>query len=233
MSNIPTFPNVVIAKPEASYVPPGHFWALAATGIAGIFACILASIFFAPASNPTFHFSEDGAINALSSVTLAVTAAFAFVVFYLRTANFNSGTVFWLILAAGSLFLSLDEQLQFHERGGSALELTRIGKSELLRNWNDLIVIAYGLAALGIGALFRHEIFNCRVFAMFFAAAFGFYAIHTGIDSLVPTAVAWKDIPEESAKLLSVFSVLLGVFAQLLAVIERSFLGRQAGHGGI
>lgn len=219
----------------SSLTPPAHFKAFAALSTIGILCCIAASVFIAPASKPLFHFGENGAITALSSVCLAMSSALAALVFYLRTKDWNFGSLFWLAMAAGCLFLSLDEQLMFHERGGHAIEATGIGKAEFFRNWNDLIVISYGFVALAIAAVFGREILNCRTFAILFAIGFAFYVIHTGIDSILPKSVAWKDIPEESSKLLSVFCLFLAVSAQALALVEKMLnrnvaAGRSTGH---
>ena len=170
-----------------------------------------------------FHFDEQGLVTALSAVALAFASAFSFVVFYLRVKDFNLGSLFWLILALGCWFLSLDEQLMFHERGGRLVETMGAGPAEFFRNWNDLIVITYGVAALAAAAVFRREILKCRMFAVLFAIGFGFYALHTGIDSIFPKSLTWKDIPEESAKLLSVFALMLATCAQLMAMIDAMF----------
>lgn len=200
--------------------PPRFFFALAALGIVGVMAYIALSIVAAPSDEPLYHFSEDGAITALSTVFLSMGSALALVVFYLRLNGSTRGAVFWFVLAAGCAFLALDEQLMLHERGGDVIEVSRIGPTEMFRNWNDVIVIGYGVVALAIAAFFGREILRCRTFALVFAAGFAFYALHTGIDSVVPSTQTWKDIPEESAKLFSVFFLALAVIAQLLALLE-------------
>jgi hypothetical protein len=218
-----------LEKPAAGtahrLTPPALFKGFALLGTVGVVACVTASIVFAPASNPVFHFGEDGAITALSSVTLAMASALALMVFYLRMRDWSLGALFWLVLAGGCLFLALDEQLMFHERGGHVIEATSVGEAELFRNWNDLIVIAYGAFALAIAAVFGREVVKCRTFAAFFVLGFAFYAVHTGIDSLVPNTLAWKDIPEETAKLVCVFAMFLGICAQLLALTEKMLAG--------
>lgn len=200
--------------------PPPFFKVLAGLAIVGVLAYILVSIFFAPADQPLYHFSEDGAITALSTVFLAMSSALALVVFYLRMDDWKSGGLFWLILAVGCVFLALDEQLMLHERGGTAIELSSVGASETFRNWNDVIVIGYGVVALAIAGLFGREILRCKVFALVFLGGFAFYALHTGIDSILPDTFAWKDIPEESAKLKSVFFLFLALCAQFLAMVD-------------
>ena len=201
--------------------PPFLFYVFALFATLAVLGSIVAAVYMAPDTNPMFHFKEEGIVTALSSVCLAMASALAAIVFYLQLKNWNTGTIFWFILATGCLFLSLDEQLMFHERGGTAIANSQVGASQYFRNWNDLIVIGYGVVALAIAKLFWREILKCRVFAILFAMGFFFYAVHTGIDSIVPSSAAWKDIPEEGAKLLSVFTLFLAVTAQLLAMVEK------------
>lgn len=219
--------NPVTSAHMQELAPPSFFWGFAILSTIGIFCWIVASIIFSPISDPVFHFGEDGAITALSSVIMAMSGAIAAIIFYLRIPDLNFGSLFWLALSAGCIFLSLDEQLMFHERSGHLIE-SGIGESTFFRNWNDLIVIGYGIIALAIAALFGREILKCRIFAVFFATAFVFYVIHTGIDSIVPNSFVWKDIPEESAKLMCVFALFLGISAQLMAVLEMFTGGQMA-----
>ncbi len=206
-----------LAKPLA---PSAVFKPFALLSTVGVLCYILVSIVFAPASEPMYHFSENGAITALSSVCMAMSGALALVVFYLRTKAWTVGGLFWILLACGCIFLSLDEQLMLHERGGRAISATSVGEPEFFRNWNDIIVIGYGIVALGVGAFFAREIVKCKVFAALFVIGFLFYMAHTGLDSTLPNTVLWKDIPEESSKLLSVFSLFLALAAQTLAQVE-------------
>lgn len=219
MSQTNTMQEFYLTGQDREAAAQTHFNVMASLGTAGVLCALAFCLIFGPASNPMFHFSEDGAITALSSIILAVASALAFVVFYLRSDVLNADRLFWLLLCAGCLFLSFDEQLQFHERGGSLIETTSIGKSSLFRNWNDLVVIGYGLIAMTVGAIFRKEILRHRAFTVFLALGFLFYVVHTSIDALLPISVAWKDAPEEGAKLLSVYCLCLGVLSQLMAIL--------------
>lgn len=212
--------DTVSALGNERLVPPSFFKGYAGLAIVGVLAYIMVSIFFAPSDQPLYHFSEDGAITALSTVFLAMSSALALAVFYLRIDDWKRDGLFWLILAVGCAFLALDEQLMLHERGGSVIELSSVGASETFRNWNDVIVIGYGVAALAIAGLYGREILRCKVFALVFLGGFVFYVLHTGIDSILPDTVAWKDIPEESAKLKSVFFLFLALCAQFLAMVD-------------
>jgi len=226
MSQTYTTPETFITAPEKTLPHQFHFRVIALLGTAFVISAIAFCAVFAPESKPMFHFSEDGAITALSSTILAMTSAMAFVVFYLHSNLLTVNRLFWLAVCAGALFLGLDEQLQFHERGGSLVETTSIGKTQLFRNWNDLVVIGYGVIALAVGAVFHKEVLRSRVFAAFLALGFSFYVIHTAIDSLLPVSIAWKDIPEEGAKLMSVFCLFLAVLARLLEFLGNIKLER-------
>jgi len=208
------------AAPAATSTPPAAppfiFSAFVALGVLGVLAWIGLSILAAPADEPMFHFGEKGAVTALSTVFMAMAGALALAVFYLRMDDWKSGAWFWLLLAAGFAFLAIDEQLMLHERGGYALENTQLGPSQTFRNWNDLIVIGYGVVALGIVAFATREILKCRAFAILFATAFFFYAVHTGLDTVLPTDLAWKDVPEESAKLFCALFLFLSLCARFL-----------------
>jgi hypothetical protein len=148
----------LMATSGQTLVPPPLFSVLALIGTIGILLCIFASAVLAPASDPMFHFGENGAITARSSISLAMASILALAIFYLSMRDWSFDKLFWFVLAGGCLFLSLDEQLQFHERGGDVIEMTSVGVSGFFRNWNDLIVILYGFVALAIGAVFRREI---------------------------------------------------------------------------
>lgn len=201
-------------------LPPYVFGAFIALSVVGVLFWIAGSIIAAPADRPMYHFDEDGAVTALSTVFIAMSGAMALAVFYLRIDQWKSGAWFWLVLAAGFAFLAIDEQLMLHERGGMVLENTDLGPSEIFRNWNDLIVISYGVVALGFIALSAREILLHRTFALLFATAFAFYTIHTALDSILPTELAWKDIPEESAKLMCGLFLFLAVLARFLNLAD-------------
>ncbi len=187
---------------------------------------IYVSVAFAPADKPLFHFGEDGLITALSSVFLAMSGAVAMVVFFLRRHDGLAPGLFWFGTMSALVFLALDEQLKFHERGGNLLKNEVLGVSHFFRNWNDLIVIMYGVIAIIIAFLFRREIIQNRAFAALLTISFSFYALHTAVDSLIPSAYLWKDIPEEGAKVACGMFILLAVctylFTHLNAFLDPS-----------
>lgn len=159
---------------------------------------------------------------------MAMAGAVSALIFYIRAKNFNYGALFWLLLAMGCIFLSLDEQLGFHERGGVMLDTSSVGNLEVFRNWNDIIVIVYGFIVLAVAGLFGREILNSKPFAVLLAIGFGFFVIHTAVDSMVPSSFIWKDVPEEGSKLISVFFLFLATSARLVLLIEQMFVQQRS-----
>ncbi len=208
------------ARAAQTLSPPPVFRELALLGCLGIALFLLASVLLVPSDKPAFHFGEEGAVTALSSILLAMSSVLALLVFYLGHKDLHLGTFLWLLLSVGFLLLSLDELLMFHERGGDALKANGFGDAGVFRAWDDLIVALYGVVALGVAALFWREFMKCPITGILFAVGFAFYLVHTTIDSIIPASVWWKDYPEEGAKLLCVFSMFLAVSAYVLALAE-------------
>jgi hypothetical protein len=202
---------------------PRIFIWFAAIALTMVLLSIVVSVYLSPADDPTFQFSEEGINTALSAICMAMAGLASALVFYMRAKDFDYGALFWLVLAAGCIFLSLDEQLGFHERGGNILDSSSVGGLETFRNWNDVIVIAYGFVVLAVAGLFGREIMRSKTFAVLLAIGFAFFAIHTAVDSIVPSSFIWKDVPEEGSKLISVFFLFLATSARLVLLIEQLF----------
>ncbi len=98
-----------------------------------------------------------------------------------------------------------------------------------MRNWNDIIVIIYGVAGLGVLWFFRSVLLSSPRFALLFAAAFVCYSIHTVIDSIVITQNAMKVVPEETFKVMSGYCLFLAMASKLLDTL-RDVLAGNWGH---
>jgi len=149
---------------------------------------------------------------------MAAAGAFSLSVFFMRSRNPGLGGWFWLLAAAGFLFLSLDELLQFHERFGVLVEASSVGAPDSFRNWNDVLVISYGLIWLTVLMAFLPEVLRYPRFAELVATGFVFGILHTAFDSMVLHS-AEKIIVEESDKL---FCVAFFAMAMLDVVITLS-----------
>lgn len=218
--------DVNCSNAEEEHLPGLFVWFASLSSVAVVLS-IVASVYLSPADDPTFQFSEEGINTALSAICMAMAGVCAALVFYVRAKTFDYGALFWLLLAAGCIFLSLDEQLGFHERGGSMLDSSSLGGLESFRNWNDVIVIVYGAVVVAVAGLFRHEVLVSKTFAFLLAIGFGFFAIHTAVDSIVPSSFVWKDVPEEGSKLISVFFLFLATSARLVMLIEQILAGKR------
>lgn len=166
------------------------------------------------------QFDEGGAIDILSALFLIAAGLLAGACFRLRGGEPGPGRCFWLLLSLGFLFVALDELLQLHETFDEWLRDTRVGWPPLFRNWNDVIVIAYGLVGLATLAAFWSEVRRLPRVVPLLGLGVVFYVLHTGIDTLV-SGSAFKNLVEESAKLFATAFFTLAMLAALRALRAR------------
>lgn len=190
-------------------------------------AYIALAYWFGTEQQPDRHFDEGGAIDILSALFLVMTGAFAWACFLLRACDQDWGRWFWLLLSAGFLFLALDEMLEFHESFDGWIRNTWVGWPPLFRNWNDVIVIGYGVAGLALLVTFRSEMLRLPRAAVLLGLGGLFYVIHTGIDSLV-SGSPMKSVVEESAKLIATAFFALAMLAALMALLASLQSGKGA-----
>ncbi|WP_019504341.1 hypothetical protein [Pleurocapsa sp. PCC 7319] len=184
---------------------------------------IVAAIIFVPNGDRDFYFSkEEGAITALSAIMLAITSGLAWVAFFLSNTKENKLSYFWLLVTMGFGFFALDELLGFHEKLGNLITISSIGPAEVFRNWNDLIVIVYGVIALLVAIYFLPEILRYPLFAEMLSTAFLCYCLHTLIDSTQEKSNIGR-ILEESAKVFSSTFFAIAMFVGLLGVLSVNF----------
>ncbi len=181
---------------------------------------ILASILVLPGDEPTDcnFVDERGTVTALSAVLLASDAAFGLASFLLATKECLRTRIFWVLSSAALGILALDELLEFHERIGDRIDALGIGAGPV-RHWNDVIVIAYGVLALGFLGFFFSTIAR---FLELLAVAFVFFVLHTSIDSLVEPPTVFSVIAEESCKRYCSAFVSLAFLFGMLAVARRT-----------
>lgn len=180
----------------------------------------------APDHRPDRHFDEAGLVTYASALFMVATSCFAFLCFLLRQGGAGDdprpwGRWLWLLIGLGFLFFALDEILEFHEELDMFVADTSVGPPDSFRNWNDVIVIGYGLAAVVVLLPFLPEILRYPRFPALLAAGFACYALHTLIDSTVSDPTDSSKIFEESAKLFAGAFFSLAVFAVLLALLQR------------
>lgn len=168
--------------------------------------------------DPDHYFGEGRAIDVMSALFLAVAGSFAWACFLLRRQALGEGRLFWMLLATGFLFVALDEMLEFHENVDYWLRETWVGWPPLFRNWNDVIVISYGVGGVALLARYWREIARLPQAFILLALGGAFYVLHTGIDSLVSNSAA-KNLVEESAKLTATAFFALSMLAAFIAML--------------
>ncbi len=198
---------------------PGMVPLLSTVVIFTAFYCVLA-VYAVPSDKPPeFNFQdESGAVTALSALFMALACGFAIASNAIHLRSRGSHQWLWVIFAAGLAFLAFDEVSQIHERFGRIVTKSVI-PLEIFRNWNDAIVISYGVVALPLALLLLPRLLRYRIVPEAFAAAFLFYAIHTLIDSTQEPPTLTSIILEESAKLFSAAFLAIGTFAGLIGNI--------------
>jgi len=181
---------------------------------------IFLALAIAPDDRIEYHFAKEGGIiTALSAAMLAMASGFAGLAFYLSDRDRSFTRLFWIFSCIGFLFFALDELLEFHEEIGRMIKY-EYGQTDTFRNWNDVIVIAYGVIALPVLIGFIPEIIRYRRVAEIMVIAFVFYVTHTLIDSLTDRATALSHIIEESAKLCASGYFALCMFIAVLGMIS-------------
>jgi hypothetical protein len=213
-------------SPVAAYVQSiRDAWAsrkrIAAPRVATVFvpvACVVLAIlvicvWIAPEGDVDFHFrEEEGIVTTLSAITLSMASGFAGACFLTEGRPGHGLRLWWLLTCLGFLFFACDELLRFHEHVGTWVRHHLFGRpTHFFRNWNDVIVILYGVIALPIIAFFFPRILRLPLHMELLAIAFLSYCVHTGVDVLphgdgivgrfmssIPSS-----IPEEGAKLFA------------------------------
>lgn len=192
---------------------------LVALMVVGLVIYILIAILIAPDGHPEYHFDkESGIITVFSAILLAMASGFAGTCFLLKHNNTDWLRFFWLLTAFGFLFFAFDELLEFHERLGGLIERSTVGHIQTFRNWNDVVVIGYGIVAIPILIYFLPEILRLPKVAEMLAVAFSCYGIHTIIDS-TQTRTNLSIILEESAKLFSSAFFALSMLIGILTIV--------------
>ena len=186
-----------------------------------ILVFIAGSIFLAPEDKSiNYHFrSEHGTITALSTVFLTMASAFSIATLVVHVRWKGESILPWVLFALGFWVLALDEASQLHEHIGWVLyDYMDAG---VFRDWNDVIVILYGVVALAIFFVLLPIILRYKMMLECFIAAFLSYAVHTTIDSVEFWQSDYSIIIEESFKLFSGAFLCLGTFFSFLGALWR------------
>jgi len=165
---------------------------------------IILAICIAPKDEIDYHFRrETGVITVMSATFLAIASGLAGCSLFLADKKSKNQRIFWFLIMSAFFYLSTDELLQFHENLGRWIKHAWLGPSQIFRNWNDAVVIFYGIGAIIFLAYFLPVIMRYPKLMEMLAIAFVFYVLHTGIDSLSAGMRRGYIILEETCKVFS------------------------------
>jgi len=163
--------------------------------------------------HPNWLFREGGLLDCLSTLFLMTGAVLAW--FCARASRGRRREIaFFSLSALGLAVMSLTERFQLHEHlDEQVLRLTEVAPF-FGKNWNDVIVVAYGVGAL-IGAVLALEtILRHRALRNFLLVGFACYVLHSLID-LAFTRTQTTDLFEEPFKVLAGASFMLAYLQTL------------------
>lgn len=212
-----------------------------------IFASTLLCALFALAGgdNPYFHFDENRIATWMNALQIFACALVSLSLFRLRKSSCD-GAFLWLWISIGSLLLSGDELLSFHDYDGPAMLLLRKGlhlefsefaivTDNFYLSYSDFILIGYGLTAIFVCSYFRHEFlqdgrsilfFLLGTLLLFASVAIDFnllMRVHPSLDTRgynQLTLKAW----EESFKIVGFSAILAGLHFRWLRLRKQKQL---------
>ena len=218
--------GAAVARPGNAAARLDLGWPTIVVVAAGVVAAVIsAALVLGMPAQPDRHFEEGGLITIASAAALALAAALATSCFLLYPGRRSSSRWFWGLLGAGFAFLAFDELAEGHEWPGRVLGNDLLGSSGPFRNWNDVIVIAYGFLALGVLVAFRRELLRWPAVAKLLGVGIAFFVVQTAIDTL--TSVSYKIYPEESAKLMANTLFAFAMLTAILAMRRRRSTGTE------
>jgi hypothetical protein len=123
----------------------------------------------------------------------------------------SDATGFSLVAAFGTLALAIDEFLNLHEAiGTAAYEDWGWPDPPLVNHWDDVIVIAIGVAGILVLAQFKDEILRLRTFAVVFGGGLAAFALAIAADGLLDPSDAVSWWTEEWLELIGALLMLAG-----------------------
>lgn len=167
------------------------------------------------------RFREREAVTFVSGTLLCLTAQAALLngIIKKRAGISMPSEKFWFLSAAGFLFLCLDEFLMIHE--GIDNGLGRLLGTEIKHlNLDNLVILAYGLLAVGVCYYFRREILGYKVMLLCLALGALFLGGTIAFHCLERIDMRYE-VAEESFKLLGVVCFFIAYFLALLSSLDR------------
>ncbi|MFN0070167.1 MAG: hypothetical protein ACKVVP_01595 [Chloroflexota bacterium] len=176
-------------------------------------AMFCAAAAFAGGKQPNLHFLEGGIITWVNTAQMVILSLAAVAVYRARSSlDDPSGAALWIFVAAGAVYLSLDESFEFHEQMGQFLRQSHLPRPPLVNGWGDVVLATYAIPVLGVCWWFRRELVADREVLTYLIIAGGVLVLSQLIDTFgvhQGRERYWWSVSEESSKLIG-FGIILG-----------------------
>lgn len=188
--------------------------------------------------NPSLYFKEGQFVTWLSSIQLLITAIVAWNIFKIRrkqsrVIGWKEPYILWGIIAAGFLYLALDEAVRIHEGLDKLTHLIfNIEETAVSDRLDDVILGAYGLIGIGVLYWYKDEFKKFRAAFPLFVTGFILMFIMVELDiisdrndivhifikdvALSGTVNSWLGIAEEIVESLSQAFFIVAFYKCLL-----------------
>jgi hypothetical protein len=151
-----------------------------------LLASLLAAVMGYHAGNVEKHFLEHRFITYLSFAQLLLVAWLALRVFVNRAEggfSWRAPQAVWLLVALGFVFLAADELAVLHEWMDHRIhDLMGMAETGITDRIDDLIIVAYGLAGVGVLCAYRREIRRFDGAMPYVAGGFAFLVLMVAFD---------------------------------------------------
>ncbi len=176
------------------------------------FAIVLSATVGAIKGNVVGSFGEGSPVTIASIFMLLATAVVNYRIFRIRAKSgfrLREAASVWLLIAAGFLFLAIDEAAQIHENLDRLMHyLLSMRETALTDRADDLIVAFYGLIGIGVLYVYRSELVRFRVMLPYLAAGFALFSVQVLLDVATNRSeyVHWLGLSDWSAALVKQLS---------------------------
>ncbi len=176
--------------------------------------------------HPSKHFGEGRVVTYFSALQLLVIAWICQKIFKVRNGLWSGPVLraphlLWLLIAAGFVFLALDESLQIHEGLDKWFHrVTGLEETPFTDRLDDVLVLSYGVIGLGILLLYRRELLRFQAMLPLLLAGFALMVLMVGVDMLtnrkefIQRIAAADTDPELLASWFAVVEDAIKVFAE-------------------
>jgi hypothetical protein len=154
------------------------------------------------------NYEEYGPMTTFKVLETSLTGSLGVLIYRNLASSGSRRALFWLMAGLGLLWLAIDDYVQLHER--ASWELAE-HQAPLVNRWDDLIVLAYGIAGLAALILFRREVFASKPVALLLCLGAAATIVMVALDSFAPVGTEWGGL--EDAFHVAASALLLAAFA--------------------